>query len=83
MAGAPEFQANARDVSVGGMFVEAKVAPAFGTQVTIIGDFPGRAGMKIPGIVRWITTDGFGIQFGLLGAQETHVLASIVSKNRG
>ncbi len=68
------------------MFVEAEVLPAFGTQVTIIGDFPGRAGsvgMKIPGIVRWITTDGFGIQFGLLGAHETHVLASIVSKNRG
>jgi hypothetical protein len=83
MAGGPEFPAQARDVSVGGMFVEAKVAPAFGTQVTIIGDFPGGPGMKIPAIVRWLTTTGFGVQFGLLGAHETHVLAAVVSKNRG
>ena len=82
MAGGPEFQAHARDVSVGGMFVEADVAPAFGAQVTIIGDFPGGPGMKIPAIVRWLKSDGFGVQFGLLGAHETHVLASLVSKNR-
>ena len=83
VASGPTFSATARDVSVGGMFVEAEVAPAFGTKLTIIGDFPGRPGMKIPAIVRWITTDGFGVQFGLLGAHETHVLAAIVSKRRG
>lgn len=83
VAGGPKFAANARDVSVGGMFVEAEVAPAFGTKLTITGDFPGGPGMKIPAIVRWLTTDGFGVQFGLLGAHETHVLASIVSKRRG
>ena len=83
VSGGSPFQAKARDVSVGGMFVEAQVAPAFGTKLTIIGDFPGGPGMKIPAIVRWLTTDGFGVQFGLLGAHETHVLANIVSKNRG
>jgi hypothetical protein len=77
------FQAKARDVSVGGMFVEAAIAPAFGTQLTIIGNFPGRAGMRIPAIVRWVSPGGFGVQFGLLGAHETHVLAAIVLKGRG
>jgi len=83
VAGGQQFQANARDVSVGGMFVEASVAPAFGAQITIVGDFPGRPGMRIPAIVRWVTSDGFGVQFGLLGAHETHVLAAIVHKGRG
>jgi hypothetical protein len=76
------FQATARDVSVGGMFVEATVAPAFGTQLTIVGNFPGRAGMRIPAVVRWVSPGGFGVQFGLLGAQDTHVLAAIVLKGR-
>jgi hypothetical protein len=83
VADGSKFQANARDVSVGGMFVEASVAPAFGTQITIVGDFPGRPGMKIPAIVRWVSPGGFGVQFGLLGAHETHVLTAIVSKGRG
>jgi type IV pilus assembly protein PilZ len=82
VTGGTKFQAIARDVSVGGMFVETSMAPAFGTNITIVGDFPGRPGMKIPAIVRWLTPGGFGVQFGLLGAAETHVLAAIVSKGR-
>jgi hypothetical protein len=77
------FQASARDVSVGGMFVEASIAPAFGTQLTIVGNFPGRPGMRIPSIVRWVSPGGFGVQFGLLGAHDTHVLTAIVLKGRG
>ena len=83
LSGGERFPANARDVSVGGMFVEAEGAPAFGTKLTIVGDFPGGPGMKIPAIVRWLGPGGFGVQFGLLGAHETHVLAAIVSKKRG
>jgi hypothetical protein len=83
VAGGSSFQANARDVSVGGMFVEASVSPAFGTNITIVGNFPGAPGMKIPAIVRWTNPGGFGVQFGLLGAHETHVLANIVGRGRG
>jgi hypothetical protein len=82
-AGGAPFEANARDVSVGGMFVETNVAPAFGTNLTIIGNFPGGPGLRLPAIVRWTTPGGFGVQFGLLGAHETHVLAAIVQKGRG
>jgi hypothetical protein len=83
-AGVASFDAIARDVSVGGMFIETDVTPAFGTQITIIGDFPGgRPGLRLPAIVRWSSPGGFGVQFGLLGAHETHVLAAIVHKGRG
>jgi len=39
-------------------------------------------GLKIPGIVRWTKGDGFGVQFQLLGARETHGLALLVSKGK-
>jgi len=71
------------DLSVGGVYVEAPWSPAFGTEVTLAADLPGAKGMKLPGIVRWTKPSGFGVQFGLLGALETHALAAIVSKARG
>jgi hypothetical protein len=82
-AGSAAFPAKAHDVSVGGMFVETDRTPAFGTKLTIVGNFPGGPGLRLPAIVRWTTPGGFGVQFGLLGAHETHVLAAIVSKGRG
>jgi len=70
-----------RDISTGGVFIEATDIPAFGTRVTLVLDAPGLTDLKIPGIVRWTKVDGFGLQFQLLGARETHALALIVSKN--
>ena len=80
--GRDAFKANARDVSVGGMFIEAELLPAFGTELTIVGDFPGGPGLRLPAIVRWANPGGFGVQFGLLGARETHVLTSVVHRGR-
>jgi hypothetical protein len=69
----------ARDISVGGMFVESEVAPAFGVQLTIVVTLPGTAGQfKLPAVVRWAKPGGFGIQFGLLGARETHALTNLL-----
>jgi hypothetical protein len=70
------------DLSVGGAYIEAPWSPAFGTEIVLTADLPGAAGMKLPGIVRWTKPSGFGVQFGLLGALETHTLAAIVSKSR-
>ena len=70
-----------RDISTGGVFIEGSEIPAFGTRVTLVLDAPGLSDLKIPGIVRWTKVDGFGLQFQLLGARETHALALIVSKN--
>jgi hypothetical protein len=71
-----------RDISVGGVFIDAAEIPAFGTRVTLELDTPELKGLKIPGIVRWTKTEGFGVQFQLLGAKETHGLALLVSKGK-
>ncbi|HVU05398.1 MAG TPA: PilZ domain-containing protein [Polyangiaceae bacterium] len=70
------------DLSVGGLYIQAPSAPPFGAEVSVSGAFPGGAGLKFPAVVRWTKPDGFGVQFGLLGARETHALAAIVQKGR-
>lgn len=67
------------DVSMGGAFVSAERALAFGDQVTLVGDLPGAPRSRLPSIVRWSKPGGFGVQFGLLGARETHALNGIVA----
>jgi hypothetical protein len=78
-AGAPNFEARAKDISVGGMYVEASVQPAFGTQLMMIGKIPGsKKDLRLPGVVRWTKPGGFGVQFGLLGAVETHLISELM-----
>jgi hypothetical protein len=36
--------------------------------------------MKLPAVVRWNKPGGFGVQFGLLGAKETHSLAQLLKR---
>jgi hypothetical protein len=38
--------------------------------------------VELPGVVRWSNEGGFGVQFGLLGARETHSIARILSARR-
>lgn len=70
-----------RDMSTGGVFIEASDIPAFGTRVSLMFDSPGLSNLKLPGIVRWTKVAGFGVQFQLLGARETHALALLVEKS--
>lgn len=73
------FVGSTRDISMGGMYVEATVSPAFGANVTVHCHLPGSpTPTKFPGIIRWSRPDGFGVQFGLLGAKETHLLANLM-----
>jgi type IV pilus assembly protein PilZ len=66
------------DVSMGGGFISAEIAPAFGAELTIVGDFPGARGARLPVVVRWSKPGGFGVQFGLMGARETHALNTLI-----
>lgn len=69
-----------RDLSIGGGFIITTVRPAFGTKIELRIDFPAPAGsMKLPAVVRWSDDDGIGVQFGLLGARETHAIAVAIS----
>jgi hypothetical protein len=36
--------------------------------------------LKLPGTVRWAKPGGLGIQFGLLGARETHSIAQLLKR---
>ena len=75
--------AHARDMSIGGVFVETDVRPAFGTRVTLTIAFEGMAdALELPAIVRWSSPEGLGLQFGLLGARETHAIAAAISAAR-
>ena len=70
-----------RDVSVGGMHIETSHPAPFGSKVTIYMQFKGmRAPAALPGIVRWIRQNEMGVQFGLLGARETHAITSMLGE---
>lgn len=69
------------DISMGGMFVEASEVPPFGTLLNITARLPGQStDVVFPGTVRWVKSGGFGVQFGLLGARETHALTEFLRK---
>lgn len=67
--------ANARDISLGGMFISSEIRPDLGRALTIKLTLPGHPGvLTLPAVVRWFSDDGFGVQFQLLGAKETHAI---------
>lgn len=71
----------AKDISIGGMFFESPEVIPFGTEVTIVGRFAGtKADIRLPGVVRWAKPDGFGVQFGSLGARETHAISQLMKR---
>ena len=68
----------AKDVSVGGMFIETTNPAPFGADVIVHIVLPGAENVvALPGVVRWVRDGGMGVQFGLLGALETHVITEI------
>ena len=40
-----------------------------------------RHAVALPGVVRWVRDGGMGVQFGLLGAVETHIITEIYRKH--
>lgn len=72
----------AKDISVGGMFIETDTPAAFGADVIVHVQLPGAdAPVALPGVVRWVRDGGMGVQFGLLGALETHAITEIHRKH--
>lgn len=78
VSGGASLSGRAKDISVGGMFIESEAEVAFGMQVSIVVRLPNtKADSRLPGVVRWIKPGGFGVQFGLLGARETHAISEL------
>jgi hypothetical protein len=61
------------------MYVESELAPAFGAELVIVAMLPGaKQEVRLPAVVRWVKPGGFGVQFGLLGAVETHLISELM-----
>lgn len=72
------FQGVGKDISVGGMFIECGKTAAFGSEVIVHIRLPGNTKtFALPGTVRWIGGGGMGVQFGNLGAVETHTITEL------
>ena len=72
----------AKDIAVGGMFIETATPARFGAEVIVHVELPGEDGpVSLPGVVRWVRDGGMGVQFGLLGAVETHIITEISRKH--
>jgi len=79
VTGGRTIHCRAKDISIGGMFVESEEAVTFGTEVTIVLRLPnGKADSRLPAVIRWLKPGGFGVQFGLLGARETHAISELL-----
>jgi type IV pilus assembly protein PilZ len=71
----------AKDISLGGMFIETPTPPPFAAELTVHVTLPGqKAPFALPGVVRWTRADGMGVQFGLIGARETHAITELTRK---
>lgn len=72
------FEGEGRDLSIGGMFVAAPVQPPFNAPMIIRVALGGAGPSRVPAVVRWSKAEGFGVQFGLLGAIETHLIVKLL-----
>jgi type IV pilus assembly protein PilZ len=76
------FSGLAKDISVGGMFVQTDEPAAFGAEVIVHLTLPSdRRELRLPGVVRWTSASGMGVQFGNLGVRETHAITEIVKQH--
>jgi Tfp pilus assembly protein PilZ len=67
-----------KDISVGGMFIETESPAPFNAEIVVLTELPGERGqLSLPAVVRWTKPGGMGVQFGLLGARETHVITEL------
>ena len=78
-AGAAPVLGVTKDLGIGGAFIQSANPLPFGTAVVIVGRLPGTSNdLRLPGVVRWMKPDGFGVQFGSLGSRETHAILTIL-----
>lgn len=73
------FAGQCKDVSLGGMYVQTPTPLPFGNPLVVHITLPGvKTPLAIPAIVRWMRDgEGMGLQFGLIGARETHAITEL------
>lgn len=76
--GAQRVAGHATDISLGGMFIRTEAPLAFGAELVVHVTLPRqRAPFALPAVVRWVGPAGMGVQFGLIGARETHAITEL------
>jgi type IV pilus assembly protein PilZ len=69
------------DISMGGMYLESAAAAVFGESLSLQFTLTGaRAAITLEAVVRWTDPAGFGVQFGLMGARETHAISQLIRR---
>ena len=64
-----------RNLSLGGAFVDAESKPPFNSRVVLRFHIPNqREAVQVGGVVRWIDSGGFGVQFDGLRARDVWAL---------
>ena len=69
-----------KDISIGGIFIETNTPASFGAEVVVrvrLKTPNDHQDFDLPGVVRWVRSGGMGVQFGLLGALETHAITEL------
>lgn len=69
----------AKNISLGGMYVETMDPVPFNATVTLHMPLPGFPDLvDLSAVVRWSDETGMGLQFGTMGARVTHALTELV-----
>lgn len=80
LKGGGDGRGTGKDISIGGIFIETDAPASFGAEIVVrvrLRTPNGEQEFSLPGIVRWARTGGMGVQFGLLGALETHAITEL------
>jgi type IV pilus assembly protein PilZ len=60
------------------MFLAGEAPYGVGSELVLIFELPGLGRSEVPAFVRWHRADGFGVQFGLIGARVTHAIGQLI-----
>jgi hypothetical protein len=75
------FSAIVTDISLAGLRIESADLPGFGAKLTVVAQLPGASDLsRLSATVRWVGSESFGVQFGLLGARDTYRIADLMGQ---
>lgn len=76
----PRVAGVCHDMSLGGLFIETDQPAKFGDEIRVFLSLPGlKQECSVKAIVRWTKPTGMGVQFGVMGARETHALTELLA----
>jgi type IV pilus assembly protein PilZ len=76
----PRVEGICRDISLGGLYIETAEPQPFGSEVRVFLVLPGlKQEVGVRATVRWTNPTGMGVQFGKMGARETHALTELLA----